>query len=589
MDEIEYIYQNYHTFNVKEQFDRVDELLNQDYGVRVSKKEENGFVDIQYNNRMGEYKAKLLIEYFNQNKEFWQYFLQRKSKIVIGKVDNFKDDELFIENGPFVLHTPTFLERLLNDKEKRYSFNIYRKIDDKEYMALPLEKCISLIKKGLLKNMLDGKNIDFFEYLDLNDGAFVNLDYYYEMACIDVAFELGNFEILDAYMNLEEAQAKSVFQNELLFTIYQKYSILLFRELLEGQVKLLKQFSKEKNDDFLEGNIHNLGAFFQNELFRVFRNFNIGGETNKEKLKLSRNEIINLVVEFLSKIDETGTLRNEFITNVDNGKIVLWDQTVAEERIKMATEIKRFGSNQIDEPACLYIYDDNGYLTDIMVNVPLTYTLEDVWTIIHEYFHFHSNINGCKIFCNRLVTETPSIYFEKLARDFLIGKGYDIKDINVNFRIVDSLSNISLVLPIINYISNFMQNGFISIDMIDEMIRNGKNTIILDGVEKGLSQEDINNELKRQGLFGDIVEIRKNILLNMTCLLLRQKRSIFTLTPYLLGTIITNNAIENNLPIEDMINLSTGLNNVTDILDIMKMVGIDTNKYGLTSSNGVSK
>lgn len=589
MEEIEYIYKNYSSFNTIEQFNRVEELLNEDYGIRISTKEENGFIDIEYNNRMGEYKAKLLIEYFNQNKEFWQYFLQRKSRIVIGRKNNSKDDELFIENGPFLLNTPTILEQLLNDKERRYSFNIYRKIDDKEYMALSLDKCLLLIKKGLLKNMLDGKNIDFFEYLDLNDGAFVNLDYYYEMVCIDIAFELGDFQILDTYMNLDNANEKSIFQNILLSTIYQKYSSVLFRELLEGQVNLLRQYSKEKNDDFLENNIHQLGVFFQNESSKVFRNFNVGGKPNKDRLKLSRDEIINLVLEFLSKIDETGNLRNEFITNLNNEKIVLWNQLDNKERIKIVTKIKRFGSNQIDEAACLSIYDDNDNLTDTLVNVPLTYTLEDVWTIIHEYFHFHSNINGGKIFGNRLVIETPSIYFEKLARDFLIQKGYDIKDININFRIEDAIYNFNCVLPIINYVSIFIQNGFISIEMIDEIIRNTKNAIILDCVDKDLSQEETNNELKRQGFFGSIEEIRKNILLNMNCLLLRQKRSIFTLTPYLLGTIISNNAIENGCSVEAMINLSTNLNNVTDIVDVMKMVGIDTNKYGLTYSNGVSK
>lgn len=582
MEEIERVYKEYSSYNNSWQFDRLDELLEEDFGTRVSTKEENGFIDIEYNNRMGQYKAKLLIEYFSQNKEFYQYFLQKYSKVVISLEDNTNENELYISNSLAPIETAIILRKILNNN--RYLTFLTDKIDNKETL-LSEEEYVDFLGNILLKQILDNKKIDTFEYLDLVGGRFINLDLYYEKAIIDISFQNNWFGWLDLYMNGEyiEEIKKYIFQD-----LFNKYGLSLLNKLLSNQVNLLKEYSNEMNDDFLEKNIFNLKDFFRDELPKVFSKYK-KIDNKKDKLKLSKQQIIDLVVEFLKSIDNSNGLVEEFLTNVDNGTIILWDNLNTEERKEMTTRCSNFKKANIDDPACLSEYDDNGTLTNVLVNVPLSFTLEDVWTTIHEFFHFHNKLFNPKKPKTELLKETPSIYFEGLAEEFLINKGYSMEDIGVNFRIIDALSNFDIVLPILNFITMYLEKGDITFETLHESVFKIKHDISKECQERGLSQEETIEEFKRSGFYGDDNQIVNNIIFNLNCILLSFKRSIFSLAPYLLGTIITNNAINNNTKIEDMLMLGTELNNISDIASIMSMVGIDINKYGFSSTIRMNK
>jgi hypothetical protein len=164
-----------------------------------------------------------------------------------------------------------------------------------------------------------------------------------------------------------------------------------------------------------------------------------------------------------------------------------------------------------------------------------------------------------------------------------------MEDIDVNFRVLDSIYNFNMVMPVVYYLSRYVESECITEDIINQVIQETKCMIETECSQKGLSDEDTVNELRSNGCFGSIDEIRRNIILNVNCILLRQKRGIFNLTPYLLGAIITNNAILNGCSVEDMLRLSERLSNVSDVTEVMRMVGIDVNKYGFCSTEGVSR
>lgn len=586
MEEIESIFKNFSSYSTTSEFDRVDQLIKEDYGTRISSKEENGFIDIEYNNRIGEYKAKLLLEYFNKNEGFYKYFLKKRKKIIIGYENNTSLDEIYIDNYPVGINTTNILMQLLNDTRNKAMYITYliKRIDKNEELVSEIES-LNFLKNTFLKNLVDSKRIDFFDYLDLMDGKFINLELFYEKLMVDIAFKNGWYGWLDLYMqgeNLDEIR------QYILKDIYNQYSIKLFNMLLDRQANELRKYSTN-NTCFLESNLIPLKNLFEVEFPKILSRFSKDNSDNYHQRKVSREEIIELVIEFLYSIDDSNTLVNEFKTNLDNGRIILWNQTDTNERRLMSTKLLKFNEKDIDGAACLEKYDKFGNLKDYLVNIPLTYNISDVPMIIHEFFHLHNILYDGKKRKDRILEETPSIYFEKLAETYLNSKGYSKNDININFRVIDSIKNLELVMPVINYLKVYMDNGIITEDMLDVLINSAKHRLANICLEKGLSNEETRKEFIISGLFGNIDEVRYNIVLNLICILLTQKSSIFRRIPYIMGAIITNNAIDNNCSTYDMLKLSDGLNDIDNPIYIMKTVGIDTSKYGFNKLNEVSK
>lgn len=585
MTEIESVFKNFNNYSTPDELDKAYQLLKEDYGTRISSKEENGFIDIEYNNRMGEYKAKLLLEYFNKNKEFYQYFLKKKIKIVIGYENNTSEDEIYVNNYPTSINTANILMQLLGNTRNSSKYMTYfiKKLDKKEELMTPNE-CLDFISYSFLKNMINSKNIDFFTYLDLVDGKFINFDLCYEKLIVDIAFKNGWYGYLDLYMRDEYVDE---IRQYILRDVYNQYSIDLLNRLLDRQGNELKKYSSKNGNDFLEQNLIPIKELFLIEFSKVLSKFCRDDNKNKETKKMSREEIIGLVIEFLNEFDSN--LADEFKINLENGKIILWDQTDTEARRFVTSKCLDFYEKDIDGAACLEKYDELGNLEDYLVNVPLTYNISDVPMIVHEFFHMHSNLATGKKSKLRLLDETISIYFEKIAETFLIKKGYSKEDIDVNFRVIDSIKNLELVMPVINYLKVYMDNGLITEDMINELISDAKERLACECLNNGLSDDETNEQFRQSGLFGNLDEVRNNIILNVNCILLTQKGSIFKRIPYVMGAIITNNAIDNNCSIQDMLSISNELNNIDNPISVMKIVGIDINRYGFNSLNRISK
>jgi len=586
MDEVQLLFKKYPNYDSIEEYDRFFELLEVDEGISISSKEDNGFIDIEYNNKMGEYKAKLLIEYFNMNKKFFQYFLKYTKKIVISNHNNTNSDEIFLNNSPSLIDTYSLLKQLLPDmKYSRFLSSLVAKIDNVEIELLDKNSSFELIKQQLLNLQVNLKKIDQLTYLDLLDGRMVNVDLLYDKAIIDMTFEKGYFGWLDLYIKGENTKEIKTYA---LRAIYDKYSLILFNELLNRQSNLLTEYSDIMSDDFLEKNIYSLKEFFNIELADVFSKFkNI--DTNKDKKKMSKNEIINLVISFLDSIDCSKRLSSEFRENIKLGNIILWNKNNPSEKTAISSLLSNFHISNIEEPVCATNYNENNEVSEIVVNIPLTYTLDDVRVIIHEFFHLHSNLSSKNNSKNKFLNEFPSIYFEEVVVDFLKEKGYSEYDLDINFRVFDSLLNFDIVMPIIKYLVKYRENGFVNIKMLSQDILEIQQNIINNCLQKNMSMDEVDEKLKLNGVFGDTNQIIFNLVFNLNSILLLQKRSIFNLTPYLLGTIFTNSAIKNCCSMDEIIKLSDNLNSINDITEVMNIVGIDASQYGFCASNKISR
>ena len=61
---------------------------------------ENEYIKIEYHNKIGLEKAKMLISIFEQNKEFYKHFLRKFDKIVIQNDIQSSDKIIAIDNLP---------------------------------------------------------------------------------------------------------------------------------------------------------------------------------------------------------------------------------------------------------------------------------------------------------------------------------------------------------------------------------------------------------------------------------------------------------------------------------------------------------
>lgn len=566
---IEHIFKNYKFYNKSWQIDMVYKLMKRDDGVRVSTKEENGFIDIEYNNKMGEYKAKLLIEYLSQNKEFWKAFFSfsKCSKIVVSYEDTTLDSEIHIQNHPYNIDILNLFSQIPDLKNRRF---IKYRLDKNENL-LGDKDIFDFLRGVILNHLLKENKVSFFEFLDLNDGT---VDWCLdEKIIVDICFKKGWFGWLYSYAIGEDIDnIKQCIFNML----YEEYSLKFFNELISKQVSFLSDYTKKNQDDFLEKNIFGLGKFFEKEYPLVISSYKLEN-VDIEKNIYSQEDIVKLVIEFLNEIDRTGNLSAEFRKGLEDDKILIYNPKDEQSRQMVQNKIPGFGIFA-DRAECRYGFNENG-LTYLYVTVPLTYTLDDVRTIVHEFFHYYSVKNN-KNYKNSsdLLGEFPSIYFEEKTKEFLLKKGYPESDISVNFRVLDAIRNFNVVRPIITYICKYIENGYLSEEVLNKFISDTINLIIDDCTKKNMTNEEIENELKLYGFVGGIDNIRKNIIWGLISTLLTWKRSIFELSPYLFGTIFTRNANVNECSTEDILNICEG--KIDNINEIMELVGIDLAEYG---------
>lgn len=580
--EIELLFRNQgHCNNIKE-YNRIQELVNQDDGTKINSKLENGYIDIEYHNQVGEYKAKLLLQFFDKHREFYQYFLNRFQKVVIqNNRERIDTTEIIINNEPSSISLEDLLDQILSPTEHNYLHLFLSKLkEDKQLLSE--EAAISLLKCLILEQDVKNKKVDFFKYLDLVHGKLINKKLYYQYAMVDLAFEYQCYPMLDKYMNHQEEEQ---IEFEIFKAIHQKYGLSLLNQSLEHQKDLFLEYQQQHEGTFLEKNLLPLNSLFQEKVSSIMVQFqNIEKHTSKQ---MDQNKILELTLEFLNEIDSTKILARELEKNINDGNIILWNPMDTEQRKVMKESY--FKNVNLDEPACYLEYDEKGVLISSIVNVPLTYTLKDVVTIVHEFFHFHNNQASTKKAKEHILNEFSSIYFENLTLEFLKKKGYPKEELPVNFRVMDSLMNFILISPTIFYLSYYMENGKVEYSYLCKIVNKVRDECLKNCQELNLSDQETKEVLIQNGVYENIEESVIQLIYNLNNILLRWDESIYKGSSYLLGSILAKSAMENGIDVGEILNLSNRMNEIEDPCEVMEKVGIDLEKYHFQYKNQEEK
>lgn len=160
--------------------------------------------------------------------------------------------------------------------------------------------------------------------------------------------------------------------------------------------------------------------------------------------KISKERIIELASEVFDYIDPTGEFRKFFESKMKEGKIVLFDKDEKDATLKELEAIFNFGDTT-QKP----VNDGANYKPFFdMCSIPIDNAITDVPTIIHEVTHqYHwskkNEIHGYS-------EEVPSIYFEKMAIEYLMTHGYeqesDILQESFHQRMVNDSANNAQVI-----------------------------------------------------------------------------------------------------------------------------------------------
>lgn len=145
-------------------------------------------------------------------------------------------------------------------------------------------------------------------------------------------------------------------------------------------------------------------------------------EENKERnrtnnIEIERERIIKLVNEVLNYIDPEQNLRGVFLEKVESGRIIMFNEQEKDDAIEKLEKIMR-----TKEKSEKYVIKSACYLPgyDVCI-IPITNRITDVPTIIHEFIHQYHH---CTKKVQEYSTEIPSVFFEKVAIDYLVDNGF---------------------------------------------------------------------------------------------------------------------------------------------------------------------
>lgn len=281
----------------------------------------------------------------------------------------------------------------------------------------------------------------------------------------------------------------------------------------------------------------------------------------------------------MNEIDPSGKLASELEENLENGKIILWNPNDLEKRKEM--QAKYYEHFNIDRQMCYF----ESEVKTLVLNLPLEYCLDDVVSLVHEFFHFHSILAKLEPSKNRALAEFPSIYFEMLASQFLIKKGYSKEEISLNFRIVDSAYNYKIVAPIMQFLIQYHTKGKIDYEYIQTLIEETLDAHIIYYKSVGMTEEEIKNEFEKLGYNKSKEEIAFNMVYDLNYLLVKYDESVLDRYPYLLGTILANKAIEDKVSPTEIIKISDIQRTIENPNKILEQFGIYLNNLDNTKEN----
>ena len=535
---------------------------------------ENNIITIEYHSPLEKFKAKQILNIFAQNEKFYQIFLMGKEKIVFSDEEINDSNIITIKSFDFEtkINEEIFLRKIFEEAEKKgidITTDIKDKLNGKKTLVTKEDK-IKLLKQKLLTKIKKEGEIDFFDYLDLT-GGFVNEHLYIRKLATDIAFNQGYYGILKRILKDDKDEE---INDIVYYLLYEECALDLLNDQLKFQNKKINQEGKR---DFLSENLMAVSQLFTDMIPKVTEHYQ--QVEHKQAKKLTQEEIIKETIEILKDIDPTNGLLKEFEENISNGKIILWDNKDTEKRKKMYQKYSK--DFNIDEPLCSETIKNNEVI-DYVVNIPLNYTVDDIPTIIHEMMHLNSILKNKKEKKIEDLSEFASIYFEEYAKSKLMEKGYTKEELysSKNERIINTIELYKIASPTIFWLNQYREKGDLKLEDIDKPVRELWHKIVAECKKRNYTTEEIDMTLRRIGLVPNIDSCAKNLIEKLAKVLVVYNTSIFKGYKYILGTVLTNQAIEENIGKKTILSISNNLNNIDTPLDILKELKIDTTKYG---------
>lgn len=197
-------------------------------------------------------------------------------------------------------------------------------------------------------------------------------------------------------------------------------------------------------------------------------------------VRLSTEELLNLVSDFLDYMDSTGSLSEKFFGMLEEKRIVIWNSL--EE--PPSSVIDRFGIPGFEEWSINTFEDGTQY-----INAPVVGTLKDVILLSHEFMHsiFRVNEDTEAYF----LSEFFPILTEHFLYDYLIQRGYLSDDLDKAqiFRVYEERELMISISKIISLMKKKMdgekiiEEDFIRVYTKEELIEKAKGKVSLDEIE----------------------------------------------------------------------------------------------------------
>lgn len=139
--------------------------------------------------------------------------------------------------------------------------------------------------------------------------------------------------------------------------------------------------------------------------------------------ELSHEELDRLFKQFLLKMDGNGDYLKEYIEMKRNNRIIYLDNYTPEKR----EYIKQYFRVTRKDLINFFYKNTTGYG---VIFIDRKGTINDLSILAHEFMHYYTFVHNKDKNPSNLLLEFPSIFYENLANNFLLSKGYDKEAIN---------------------------------------------------------------------------------------------------------------------------------------------------------------
>ena len=248
----------------------------------------------------------------------------------------------------------------------------------------------------------------------------------------------------------------------------------------------------------------------------------------KKSSSMSKSELIEFTLKFFRDIDKTNTLYNLLVSAIEHGDLLIIYNDDDRKIIKDKYNISVDNGSQVNYNCGKIFIDAKGNTNDFI-------------TLVHELMHYNSFKNNDKVGSDyeSFFSEFPSIYFEYMARDYAKKNGKE-SDMFLT-RSKNSINNLRVEL--------------FNID------------VLLSSINGGMDYDKLSNLMDKYNVSVD--EVKMLFINNIDNL---------SLTPYLVGMILSKHLISKNIDSNIILDISTQLYNCS-VEEIFEKLGIDISLF----------